>query len=304
MFEQVVLAGGGHRCWWQAGFWDVVAPRIALRPRVIAGVSAGAGIACMLFANDSREAIRHCYRAMAGNRRNAYWGNLLRPGERVFPQYAIYRVALKTLLGGEHFTRLQRNAPEIRVVYARTPRALGLRASAVLALIADQVDKHARKTLHPGFARRVGFTTEIERVQDCSSDDDLVALILASSCTPPFTPVLFRRGGPALDGGLVDSVPVAAVDPAPVTTLVLTTRRYPEYAQIFGISGRIYVQPSRRIPVSSWDYTAPELCERTFVLGRSDGEEFLRAIGRGALARAQQADQDAAERVVTRPPTA
>ena len=40
MFQQVVFAGGGHRCWWQAGFWDVVAPRIALRPRVVAGVSA------------------------------------------------------------------------------------------------------------------------------------------------------------------------------------------------------------------------------------------------------------------------
>ncbi len=288
MFEQVVLAGGGHRCWWQAGFWDVVAPRIALRPRVIAGVSAGAGIACLLYANDTREAIRFCYRAMVGNRSNAYWGNLLRPGERVFPQYAIYRIALKTLLGGPHFAQLQRSAPEIRVVYARIPSLLGLRSAALLALAADQIDKGGSKALHPRFARQFGFTTEIERVQDCHSDDDLVALILASSCTPPFTPLVYRRGRPVLDGGLVDSIPVQAVDPAPVPTLVLTTRCYPGYAPIFGLDGRTYVQPSRTIPVSSWDYTAPDRIESTFVLGREDGEDFLRSIGHGALERVQR----------------
>lgn len=288
MFEQVVLAGGGHRCWWQAGFWDVVAPRIALRPKVIAGVSAGAGIACLLYANDSREAIRFCYRTMSSNPKNAYWLNLLRPGERVFPQYAIYRSALKTLLGGVHFNQLQRNAPEIRVVYARIPRHLEFRSAAMLGMVADQFDKYGKKTLHPEFATRLGFTTEVELVKDCPNDDDLVSLILASSCTPPFTPVVYRRGGPVLDGGLVDSIPVAAVDPAPVPTLVLTTRRYPGYAQIFGLQGRIYVQPSRQIPVSSWDYTAPDRIEQTFVLGREDGETFLRAIGRGALERAQR----------------
>ena len=28
MFDQVVFAGGGNRCWWQAGFWDVVQPEL------------------------------------------------------------------------------------------------------------------------------------------------------------------------------------------------------------------------------------------------------------------------------------
>jgi len=45
-FEQVVFAGGGNRCWWQAGWWDTVAPELGLRPRVIAGISAGAATAC------------------------------------------------------------------------------------------------------------------------------------------------------------------------------------------------------------------------------------------------------------------
>ncbi|MGI9024564.1 MAG: patatin-like phospholipase family protein [Burkholderiaceae bacterium] len=55
MFEQVVFAGGGNRCWWQAGWWDVVAPAISLKPRVIAGVSAAAPTACMTYVQPSKK---------------------------------------------------------------------------------------------------------------------------------------------------------------------------------------------------------------------------------------------------------
>ena len=74
MFVQVVFAGGGNRCWWQAGWWDVVAPAIALRPRVVAGVSAGAATACMLYANDSHRTMDYYREALKHNRRNAYCG--------------------------------------------------------------------------------------------------------------------------------------------------------------------------------------------------------------------------------------
>ena len=41
--------------------------------------------------------------------------------------------------------------------------------------------------------------------------------------------------------------------------------------------GRVYVQPSVKAPASSWDYTSPHLYERTYELGRRDGEAFLRS---------------------------
>ena len=41
-FDAVVFAGGGCRCFWQAGFWSVVAPALELRPRSITGASATA----------------------------------------------------------------------------------------------------------------------------------------------------------------------------------------------------------------------------------------------------------------------
>ncbi len=276
MFEQVVFAGGGHRCWWQAGFWDVVAPRIALRPRVIAGVSAGAATACLVYANDARDALAYYHEALRENRRNAHWGNALRRGARVFPHDRIYRAALLRLLGGDHFARLQRDAPEIRVRFARIPRWLGPRSAVALGLVAYNVEKYARRSLHPTFGRRLGFTAEVVRVQDCVDASALVSLIIASSCTPPFTPIEYRDGRPTIDGGLVDNVPVDALDADGGPALVLTTRRYPRFPGVFVRDGRVYVQPSVRVPVSSWDYTAPHLYEQTYVLGRRDGEQFLR----------------------------
>ena len=39
IFESVVLAGGGNRCFWHAGFWRAVQDPLALAPRQIAAVS-------------------------------------------------------------------------------------------------------------------------------------------------------------------------------------------------------------------------------------------------------------------------
>lgn len=278
MFEQVVFAGGGHRCWWQAGFWDRVASEIGLAPKVIAGVSAGAATACLLFANRSEVALAYYDRVLATGARNAYWSNLLRPGARVFPHYAIYREALKTLLGGDAFVRLMRTAPEIRIQYARLPRWLGPRSAVAVGLMAYNIEKYAKKSLHPTFGKRLGFRQEVATLQQCGSAEELVSLIMASSCTPPFTPIQYRQGRATIDGGLIDNVPVSALDQTDTPTLVLTTRRYPQHGRIFTRDRRVYVQPSRPTPASSWDYTSPALYRRTYELGRADGEHFLQAF--------------------------
>lgn len=277
MFEQVVFAGGGHRCWWQAGFWDVVAPAIALRPRLIAGVSAGAATACLVYANDSHNALDYYQQRLRGRPRNAYWGNLVRRGAPVFPHNEIYREALRHLIGGSAFARLRANAPPIRVQFARIPRWLGPRSAVALGLLAYNLEKYTTRPLHPTFGRRLGFTQELALVQDCASDEELISLIIASSCTPPFTPIEYRGGRPTIDGGLVDNVPVSALDDHEASTLVLTTRRYPKHPQLFVRGRRLYVQPSRKVPVSSWDYTAPEAYRQAYALGRHDGAHFLQA---------------------------
>ena len=248
---------------------------------MIAGVSAGAATACMLYANDSRSTMDYYRDALRHNRRNAYWGNLFRRADdpanphsaRVFPHAAIYRRALTDLLGGAHFDRLKAEAPEIRIQFARLPRGLGPHAALAVGIVAYNLEKYWRRSLHPTLGRRIGFVPEVARVQDCRDVGDLVSLITASSCTPPFTPIEHRGGRPTLDGGMVDNVPVDAVEPGR-STLGLLTRRYPARADTFDHLGRVYVQPSAKVAVAAWDYTNPAAMQRTYDQGRRDGERF------------------------------
>jgi predicted acylesterase/phospholipase RssA len=279
MFDQVVFAGGGNRCWWQAGFWDEVRPQLDLRPRVITANSAGAATACMLYTRDADWVMRYYEDALRLNTKNAYWGNLLRRGESVFPHYRIYRQALLDIYG-EPFAKLA-GAPEIRVGVSHVPRWLGARSAVAVGLVAYNIEKYVRKTLHPTLGRSLGFRPEFVRVQDCRRVEELADLILQSSCTPPFTPVLRRGGRPVLDGGMVDNVPVGALDAAPGRVLVMVTRLYPRpqtFALAHGEQQRIYVQPSRKVPISSWDYTSPAQMRPAYDLGRADGERFLQRL--------------------------
>jgi hypothetical protein len=38
------------------------------------------------------------------------------------------------------------------------------------------------------------------------------------------------------------------------------------------------VQPSRKVPISSWDYTSPSQMQHAYNLGRADGEQFLQRV--------------------------
>ncbi|MEZ5657923.1 MAG: patatin-like phospholipase family protein [Burkholderiaceae bacterium] len=283
LFQKAVFAGGGHRCWWQAGWWLRVGEELPLAPTRIAAVSAGAATACLLYANNPEVALQHYRRVITADARNAYWNRLWRPNERVFPHEGIYREALHTLLGGERFQRLKRDAPELRVLYALAPRLTGAIGGFMVGMVAYNVEKHVRRSLHPALGRRLGFEARIGLLSECDDEQRLVDLLLSSSATPPFTRLQRIGGRGVLDGGMIDNVPVLAVDdpgeqrqPGAADTLVLLTRRYDRFADHFVRDGRVYVQPSRKVPVSGWDYTAPAAYEATYRQGREDAEGFLR----------------------------
>ncbi len=284
-FRNVVLAGGGNRCWWQAGFWNAVAEPGGLAPEHVAGVSAGSSTACMLVAGKTRETLAYYDDITRRNPRNFYPGNWLK-GERAFPHAAMYRTALLTILDAEAL-RVLHGGPEIYVQVARLPAWLGPKSGVLAGILAYQFEKKVRKALHPKLGQRVGFRRDVFRVKDCATPEQLADLILASSCTPPFTPVLRLHGQVALDGGMVDNVPVGALDQAPGgrqgPTLVLLSRRY---ARPLPVSEEFrYVQPSRPVPIKGWDYTNPEGVRAAYDLGVADGEAFLADLSRNGAPR-------------------
>jgi hypothetical protein len=274
LFTSVVFAGGGSRCLWQVGFWSQVAPGLDLAPKIVAGVSAGATMACTIFAGRESFALQWMKRATSANRRNYYPGNVFRPGKKVFPHLAIYRRALLTALDEVALKRLH-CGPDIRVLFAQPPRWAGPHLAVFVGGLCYAIEKKMHQPVHSEWAAKAGFKGVVAGVRDCRTPEELADLLLASSCTPPVIPVMYRDNTPVLDGGLVDNAPVGALGPDPGPTLILLTRRYPLHC-LPSTPGRIYVQPSETVAVNKWDYTNPGGLQKAYDLGRRDGDNFVR----------------------------
>jgi predicted acylesterase/phospholipase RssA len=269
-FDAVVFAGGGCRCFWQAGFWSVVSPELEVQPRVVVGVSAGAAFACAAITGLTEAVLDDFKSRAAANARNVYPRNVL-SGEKVFPHESIYRGSLLANLDGRVLERLS-SGPDLRILLARPPRWLGARSGLAAGIAAYVLDRRELR-VHARWGARFGFSPELVSARACREPAELAQLILHSSCMPPLVP-LYRRGPRiVLDGGLLDNAPADHAGPAR-SMLVLLTRHYGEQ-KVPSVDGRTYVQPSREIPIQKWDYTSPELIQQTYELGRSDGERFL-----------------------------
>lgn len=272
-FDNIVFAGGGNRCFWQAGFWSAIAPVLKPSPAGVAAVSAGAAMACALFAGTFEQGFEGYKRAVARNARNVYVKNLLR-SQPVFPHGSMYRAAVMGSIDGPALTRLHQG-PEIRIVVARPPRWASTRVAMLLGAIGAGVDVWNRHSVQSAAARRMGFAPLCVSVRDCASPDALADLIIASSCVPPLTPLARRDGAPLLDGGLVSNVPTEFSAVKGGLTLVLLTRRF---ASLPKVAGHTYVQPSRPTPVGTWDYTNQHALQATYELGQRDGAAFCAAL--------------------------
>lgn len=272
-FDNLVFAGGGNRCFWQAGFWSVAAETIQARPTRIAAVSAGAAVSCALFSDTFEDGFASYKRALASNRRNLYVANLLRR-HPVFPHGHIYRETLLASLSAAALARL-RQGPDVQVLVARPPRWASRHMALLLGALALGVDAFQANEVHPSGGHRVGFRPMFVSIRQCHTPEDLADLIIASSCVPPLTPQARRNGQNLLDGGLVSNVPIGGIEPASGETLVLLTR---QYSKLPTVAGHTYVQPSKPIPVAAWDYTNASAVQSAFDLGRTDGEAFCKGL--------------------------
>jgi len=269
-FSNAVFAGGGSRCFWQAGFWSVFDADGTRTPQRVVGVSAGAAMACLTFSGRVQFGLDDFKQRAADNRRNFYPGRVVGRGE-VFPHERIYRDAILATVDADALARLHAG-PHLQIAMAGMPRWAGTQTGALAGLLAYNIEKRVRKPMHPVLGRAIGFRSILGTTRACATPEALADLILASSSTPPVTPVGMFEGEHVLDGGIVDNVPVHALEDEPGETLVLLSRRYPELPSV---AQRTYLQPSMPIPVSMWDYTNPQALQDTFDLGRRDAETYL-----------------------------
>ena len=79
-----------------------------------------------------------------------------------------------------------------------------------------------------------------------------------------------RNGHAALDGALVDNVPLSAVAECRRPLVLLS-----QHERALPAGGReVYACPSELVPVSAWDFSSPEKVVKTFELGLRDGARF------------------------------
>ncbi len=271
LYDGIVFAGGGCRCFWQAGFYAEAQSRLNLAPQYAAAASAGAALGTVAMAGIGARALENFKAHAAANRRNVY-PELLLSKVPVFPHEGLFRAAIMETIDDEILARI-RQGPKFRIALTRPPKSrISSGARLAAALVAYKLEGIARGRVHTRWAGHLGFAVEWASAHECENVLELADLLLQTSCTPPFTPAFRRDGWPVLDGGLTDNVPVAAL-PECERILVLLTKHY----QKLPASERVtYVEPSEPVPIGGWDYSNPDGLQKSYDLGRRDGERFAK----------------------------
>jgi predicted acylesterase/phospholipase RssA len=269
----LTLAGGGNRAFYQLGLLNRWWPDLGARVGVLSACSAGACVAVMLLSGRREETFEFWYRRRAHVTKNLDWSKLLR-GERPAPHFPIYRDTLLFALAEGGLERLRAQPFPIYALVAVPPVGLPVPLAVPIGLGLYSLERWLRPgRLHPGLGRRIGFEPVAKDLRTLETPEAVADLVLASSATPPFTPVGQVDGRPVLDGGLVDNAPAFLAERVGEWRghLVVLNRPYP--ASVMGRrGGRWYLCPSVPTPADRWDYTRPERITETMLLGERDAD--------------------------------
>lgn len=273
--DTLIFAGGGNRCWWQAGAVSyLLAQRWQLPPQLV-GTSGGAAVAASFLTAGPQAALASCQRLYARQTRMFEWRGLLR-GRLHYAHRHIYPAWLASFVEADHFLALRQSKHRLQVAITRPARWLGLYGSVGVATLAYLADKFLRGPLHPELPRRLGLRQEFHALHHCNSLGDAHALLTAAGAALPFIPARCVDGEHAFDGGYTDNAPLPPqTDSEKACTLVLLTRHNPKLPSLFHANGRNYWQPSTRVPVGMLDCTMRATVLEAWALGESNAQEAL-----------------------------
>jgi predicted acylesterase/phospholipase RssA len=274
--ETLVFAGGGNRCWWQAAMVSDWMKRGWRLPPTLVGTSAGAAVAAAALTSDGlQRAFESCRQLFSDTPRLFEWRGRT-PRQWRFAHHRVYPAWLASFVNDSTFDTVREAPQQLMVALTRPARALGLKGSMVAGTCAYLVDKFVWNRLHPRLPRMLGLRQEFVGLQQCATLAEARTLLLAAAAAPPFLSAQQVAGSVAIDGGYLDSVPVLPeASAARATTLVLLTRHYPKLPTLFCYRGRHYLQPSRRVPVSTWNCTAATDIQAALSLGSQDAANVM-----------------------------
>lgn len=268
--DTLVFAGGGNRCWWQAGVIShLVGKGWKLPPHLVA-TSAGAGIATSALTCSTRDALASCKRLYERNQQLFSWRSLVRLKLK-FAHQEIYPAWIASFTSDHHFEKLRSASSELTVAVTRPARALGLAGSLFAGSLAYAVDKKLAHSIHPRLPRYLGLRQEFLSVKSAANGHEARTLLQAAAAAAPFMAAQRVADQWAFDGGYADNAPIPPqTDEQQRKTLVLLTRHAPGLPAVFQWRGRTYWQPSQKVPVSTWDCRPGTTVDAAFDLGIRD----------------------------------
>lgn len=269
----LTFAGGGNRAFYQLGLITRWEERLLPRTAAVASCSAGACVITTHLSGRRDEARRFWMDRTRGITRNFDWSKLLR-GERPAPQGEIYRETLLVTFADGGLERIRRQPFPIYVLASSLPALMPGAMAATLGITLYSIERAMRRTPHPKATRLVGFGAVAVDARGCETPEELANLILASSATPPFTPIGMFRGQRLLDGGMIDNAPASMAEdrhPEARRSIVFMSRPY--HPSVMGVQGRrLYIAPTQPTPIDRWDYTRPHLLDDTVAMGVREAE--------------------------------
>jgi predicted acylesterase/phospholipase RssA len=266
----LTFGGGGNRAFYQLGLLTRWESQLLHRTSAVAACSAGACVIATFLSGRRDEARRYWLERARRVTRNFEWSKLLR-GERPAPQGEIYRDTLLVTFAEGGLERIREQPFPIYVLAAEFPWLLPRTLSAALGIGMYSVERSFRRAPHPRSPQWLGFTPVAIDARTCETAEELTNLILASSATPPFTPIGRFRGRSLLDGGMIDNAPAFLAERHGEIRHSIVFLSRPYHPSVLGIQRqRLYLAPTRPTPIDRWDYTQPHLLDETVAMGERE----------------------------------
>jgi predicted acylesterase/phospholipase RssA len=273
--DTLVFAGGGNRCWWQAGALRNLMEHGMCLPAQLIGTSAGAAVAASFLAERADTALQACLRLYADNPKIFDWSALSKLKLKFAHQH-VYPAWVEAFLNAGTFATLRHSSSRLTVALTRPARFLGAGGSVAVGILAYLVDRYLWNSIHPRLPRLLGLRQDFIVLNDCSDIEMAQSLLIAAASAPPIMSARPIGGAHAIDGGYTDNAPIPLQSEMERSgTLVMLTRHYPKLPPLFTWLGRTYWQPSQRIPVSTWDCTPKTTVREAYDLGARDSARAL-----------------------------
>ncbi|GGP25299.1 patatin-like phospholipase family protein [Silvimonas amylolytica] len=272
--QTLAFAGGGNRCWWQAGLMARMLEQGYVLPKNLVGTSGGAAMAAACMVDGPDRVLTAC-RKVFDTCEHAFDWHRLREFRFGFPHIHLYAAWIHTFLHAGNFRRFQSHPSLLNVAVTRPVSGLGLPGSIAVGTLGWFVDELLWHRLHSPLPRYLGLRLDFIPLNQCTDASTAHETLSASAAALPWFPAIQLGASWGMDGGYVDN---AAIPPQTRKqknrTLILLTRHYPGRPALFQHAFRWYWQPSAPVPVSTWDCTRHATIEAAFEQGYTDAQQM------------------------------